>query len=233
MAIYTTCQHQPRIYITKVLINNIWNVKKLLTMTPPRYISCKMHSRPFRLVTYPRIPSHPKCRTVSNEALVSGSPLKQPPAFQNVNKKALPCLSVMPTRILLRSLFVSSVLSSPRLVRISLPILKIIANSNSWLLNSDRNPLLHSIVRKLIYDQFCAGENDVEVRNTIAMTKAMGYEGVILGYAKETVVSKKASSTEVVSPDQDRPKDEVIREWKDGNLRTLKMLGSGDFLAVK
>jgi proline dehydrogenase len=139
----------------------------------------------------------------------------------------------MPTPVLLRSLLVTSVLSSPRLVSMTLPLMKRITHSKSWLLNSDGNPLLHTIVRKLLYDHFCAGENDVEVKNTIAMTKAMDYECVILGYAKEPIVRKNANGTEVARTVDAEASNEAIKSWRNGNLRTLSMLGSGDFLAVK
>jgi proline dehydrogenase len=202
-------------------------------MMPLRYKPSTMRSRSYRLVTHPDTARYFESRATSNEALTSASSVKQSQAFRDVDRKALPCLSVMPTRILVRTLFVTSVLSSPRLVSISLPIMKAFANPGSWLSNTNQNLILHWVVRKLIYDHFCAGENDVEVRKTIEMTKAMGYEGVILGYAREIVVNKNTAGTDAVRPRQAESEDEAVWGWRGGNLRTLSMLGPGDFLAVK
>lgn len=182
----------------RIANHNIYFSYRLSTMTLLRYILFTMRSRLYRLITHPGTARYFERRATSNEALASASSMKQSQAFRDVDRKELPCLSIMPTRILVRTLFVTSVLSSPRLVRISLPIMKAFANSGSWLFNTNQNPMLHWVERKLIYDHFCAGENDVEVRKTIEMTKAMGYEGVILGYARETVVNKNAAAIEAV-----------------------------------
>lgn len=108
------------------------------------------------------------------------------------------------------------------------------ARGDSWFLNPARNPVVHLLVRKLFYDHFCAGENEEEVKGTIATIKEMGYEGVILGYAKETLVDKNSSAGEA---SQAGGGGEVlakaVEEWKVGTLKTLEMLGKGDFLAVK
>jgi hypothetical protein len=128
---------------------------------------------------------------------------------------------------------VTYILSSPRIVSLSVPILNRISRSKSWFLNPDRNPLLHITVRRLFYDHFCAGENEREVKSTIATMKKMGFEGVILGYAKETVVDKNTSAEEAAKGGEAEILAKVVEEWKDGTLKTLSMLGKGDFLAIK
>jgi proline dehydrogenase len=125
------------------------------------------------------------------------------------------------------------ILSSPLILRLSLPLLHHIANSSSLLLNPDRNPILHVVIRKLIYDHFNAGENEQEVRATVKQMKKLGFKGVILGYAKEVNVSNGAKGVEaarIASGDVD---ELAIWEWKEGTLKTLRMLGEYDFLAVK
>lgn len=102
-----------------------------------------------------------------------------------------------------------------------------IANSQSLLLNPDRNSVLHFVVRKLVYDHFTAGENAAEVKNTVADIKKMGFKGVILGYAKEVNVSGGPNSFEESS------EEASIKAWRDGTLQTLGMIGEGDLLAVK
>lgn len=145
-------------------------------------------------------------------------------------KEPLPPLSVMPTRMLLRSLLITWILSSPRLVSLSIPIMQRISYSPSWFLDPDRNPILHHIVRSVFYDHFCAGENEKEVKKTIVDMKSMGFDGVILGYARETLAhgsdGPKTGST-AVSVEQ------AVELWKLGTLETLAMLGPGDFLAIK
>jgi len=146
----------------------------------------------------------------------------------------LPPLSVLPVGILIRSLLMTYVLSSPRLVDMSLPLMARVCHKESWFLNPDRNPVLRAIVKKLFYDHFCAGENEGEIKKTISTIKNMGFEGVILGYAKEVVVDKNATAEEAAAfGSTDLAAEKAITEWKLGNLRTLSMLGDGDFLAVK
>jgi proline dehydrogenase len=169
--------------------------------------------------------------TSIHQAALSESQLSH--VAEKTKVSTLPPLSVMPTRILIRSLMMTYILSSPRLVDFGIPIMNRISHSKSWFLNPDRNPVLHSIVRKLIYDHFCAGENEKEVKATISTMKEMGFAGVILGYARETMVDKSATPEEAAAAGKSRPFDRVITEWKEGTLRTLGMLGENDYLAVK
>jgi hypothetical protein len=55
---------------------------------------------------------------------------------------------------------------------------------------------------------------------------------VILGYAREVVVE---THGRVPGPTDNRTPEELeaIELWKKDTLRTLRMVGSGDFLAVK
>jgi proline dehydrogenase len=142
-------------------------------------------------------------------------------------------LSSMPTWLLLRSLMITSVLASPRLLEGCLPVMQSIANSTSAILNPDRNPLLRFPLKILFYNHFCAGENAGEVMKTVGLMKSMGFEGVILGYAKDIVVEPTASGKEVALSAVSEPWGKAIDEWREGNLCSLPMIGSGDFLALK
>lgn len=141
----------------------------------------------------------------------------------------------LPTRLILRSLVLTSLMSSKLLLKPSLAALEIIANSKSTILNPDHNRILNKILRWTVYDHFCAGTNRREVSKTVADIKKIGYQGVILGYSKEIIVDPtdavvhNASGTEVYS---DRCY-EIVDEWKKGTLKTLRMVGAGDYLAVK
>jgi proline dehydrogenase len=150
-------------------------------------------------------------------------PARRDPAF-------LPPLSVMPTRMLLRSLVITWILSSPGLVSLSLPVMHRVSNSPSRFLNPDRNPLLRRLVRGVFYDHFCAGENEKEVKETIRDMKKMGFDGVILGYAKETLAGRSMGTKATAKTSSI---EEVVEQWKRGTLETLAILGPEDFLAVK
>jgi proline dehydrogenase len=107
------------------------------------------------------------------------------------------------------------------------------ANSQSFLLNPDKNIVLHQLVRRLVFDHFTAGETELEVRKTIAQMKGLGFRGVILGYAKEVNVTGGETRFEthrIPGLDIDAAS---VKEWKDGTLKTLSLLGKGDFLAIK
>lgn len=82
-----------------------------------------------------------------------------------------------------------------------------------------------------MYNHFCAGENAGEVKATIQNIKNMGFRGVILTYAKET--SGKTSNEKDVSNGESTGVDTEIMAWHRGVLQTVKMIGDGDFLALK
>lgn len=141
------------------------------------------------------------------------------------------CLERLPTSSILRSLLLGYFFSSPILLKPGFAILRRIADSKSSLLNPDLNPLLRAVLRPLLYDQFCAGTNRNEISRTKQTIKNIGYSGIILCYGKEIQFSR---SAELRSMDHDTSQQNVeITEWRDGNLRTLDMIGSGDWLGIK
>ncbi|OJJ53082.1 hypothetical protein ASPSYDRAFT_82563 [Aspergillus sydowii CBS 593.65] len=151
-------------------------------------------------------------------------------------------LSRLPNKLLLRSLLLSSLMTSKIFLRPSLALLNALASSKSAFLNPDKNPLLNRLVRWTLYNHFCPGTNRAEVVRTVNEIKNMGYQGVILGYSKEVVLdhseskSNKQDTHETSSTAKDHyPPQyyEVIEEWKRGTLETLRMIGPGDFLALK
>jgi len=198
-------------------------------------------SRPSSIITacYPHVSrtvGYVQRRHVLTSSTISKSSVEDPQIvtpLQNISNE-LPPLSVMPTGTLIRSLLMTYILSSPRLVDIGLPLMAKVCNKEAWLFNPDRNPVLRAFVKKLVYDHFCAGENEQEIKDTISTMKNMGFEGVILGYAKEVVVDKSATAEEAAGPGStESVAAKAIIDWKIGNLRTLSMLDKGDFLAMK
>lgn len=170
----------------------------------------------------------------SNEALVP--PQTQTGKMGTVAVKNSSCLSVLPLKTVLRSLAVTTVSSSPLLLNPSLAIMSGLAHSKSPLLNPDRNPILRWALKKTFYAQFCAGENPLEVRQTIAGLKKIGFTGVLLGYAKEVVLSDKETK-ELHSCTEGKASEECTQKevipWAEGTMETVRLVSPGDFVSVK
>lgn len=145
-------------------------------------------------------------------------------------------LSVLPLSTVIRNLATTSISSSRVLLPPSLAIMNVLAHSNKGILNPDKNPLLRWFLKKTFYSQFCAGENPAEVRRTIDGLKNIGFTGVILGYAREIVLSD--SQTRTLSPCDEGPlAAECLRNeigpWAAGTLETVRLAQPGDFVALK
>lgn len=138
------------------------------------------------------------------------------------------CLSRLPTTNLLRNLILGAWFSSPLLFKPGLSIMRTIANSHSPILNPDKNPLIGAVVKLLIYNHFCAGTNKKEIDRTKMEAKQIGFSGIILCYGRETGVGDINDS----QAGNERLLGEVA-QWRDGNLRTLDMIGKGDWVGMK
>jgi hypothetical protein len=112
-----------------------------------------------------------------------------------------------------------------------LSVLNFLCKPRGGLFNVERNPILHSVIKNVLYSHFCAGENANEVKTTIQNIKNMGFRGVILTYAKEA--SGKSSNEKDLSDHESQKVDAEIQAWHQGVLQTVKMIGDGDFLALK
>lgn len=146
-------------------------------------------------------------------------------------------LSILPLHTVLRSLAVTTISSSPLLLPPSLAIMSLLAHTTSPLLNPDNNPILRRLIKSTFYAQFCAGETAAEVRNTIARLKGLGFSGVILGYAREVVLTD-AQTKDLASCGlegdvaEECIKSEVV-PWADGTLETVRLASEGDYVALK
>ncbi|GLA41634.1 proline dehydrogenase [Aspergillus niger] len=146
--------------------------------------------------------------------------------------------SVLPTKTLLRSLLVTTISSHQALLVPCLSILSFLTKPRGVLLDVDRNPLIHWFLKKSFYDHFCAGEKESQVRDKIRQIKSTGLRGVILTYARETVQDSSTNQTQfahsqVSQKATDTESCEYIAAWREGYLKTVDMLGEGDFLAPK
>jgi proline dehydrogenase len=172
-------------------------------------------------------------RNVSYSA--TGTESSGRPASASLAKmpKPLPPLSIMPLPNLIRSYLITAVSSSPILLRTSLGALKLLAHSRSSFLSPDRNPVLHFLLKRTVYAQFCAGETAAEVDQTINRLKRMGYKGVMLCYAREVCMGENEakSLSSMGSEDMFNAKD--ISDWARGTLATVSMAQTGDFVSLK
>ncbi|OQE15718.1 hypothetical protein PENSTE_c027G06742 [Penicillium steckii] len=137
-------------------------------------------------------------------------------------------LAKLPLSSVLRSLLVLSVSSSSLLLKPCIYTLSQLAHPRTALLDVSKNPLLNFLVKHTIYKQFNAGENKLEVQESIRNIKQLGCRGVLLGYAREVLVGE----------NQDAAYDEKaalaeIQTWLDGTLQTVDMAQKGDFVALK
>lgn len=145
-------------------------------------------------------------------------------------------MSILPLTSLIRSYFITSISSYPILLRPSLAVLGILAHAKNPLLNPDSNPLLRSLLKRTFYAQFCAGETPAEVRYSIEELKRLGYKGVILGHAKEVVMSKaeaEAFDSSTDCEEQDRCTAEDIATWKANTIATIDLAQKDDFVGLK
>ncbi|KAH0544332.1 hypothetical protein GP486_008521 [Trichoglossum hirsutum] len=108
-----------------------------------------------------------------------------------------------------------------------------LARSPSRLLSPDRSFLMHWILKRTLYAQFCAGENRMETRTTIGRLKGMGYSGVILAYARELELDHDTASELVGEHKENEKSLEDAQLWKEGTLETVRLASAGDFVAVK
>ncbi|CAI6332680.1 unnamed protein product [Periconia digitata] len=150
--------------------------------------------------------------------------------------------SSMPTGMLVRSLFISGISSNRYLLIPALRLLSFLSKPDrSYLFNVDRNIFLHSILKKTVYDQFCAGETLEETNACVQKFKKLGFKGFILTYAKEVVLDQKTKDASGLEEGVDiaietkvsDKKDKYIENWRTGTLQTMDQVGQGDILAIK
>ncbi|KAK1752763.1 FAD-linked oxidoreductase-like protein [Echria macrotheca] len=172
------------------------------------------------------------CVTVAGGFSLWTGPDQPPPAMAKPSP-----LAVLPLSSIIRTLMTTTVSSSPFLLPPSLAIMSALAESHSPALNPDRNPVLRYFLKKTFYAQFCAGENAEEVRRTIASLKQIGFSGVILGYAREVVLTeaqtRDLTSNGIAGAAVQQCIETEIKPWATGTMETVRLASPGDFVALK
>ncbi|KAM0498878.1 hypothetical protein ACHAP9_008252 [Verticillium nonalfalfae] len=135
--------------------------------------------------------------------------------------------------MILRSLLTTTISSSRWLLPPSLAIASALAHATHPLLSPDRNPLLRVLLKHTFYAQFCAGESPAEVRRTVSRLKGLGFSGVILGYAREVVMTEaQTRGLSGASETSSRSDEEEVRPWQEGTEQTVRLAEAGDFVAL-
>ncbi|KAK6062996.1 proline dehydrogenase [Seiridium cupressi] len=150
-------------------------------------------------------------------------------------------LAALPNGMLIRSLLIAGISSKRMLLLPSLKILSFLSKpGRGFLFNVDKNPVVHTILKKTFYDQFCAGETGPETRQCVRRLKDLGFRGVILTYARETVFDHKTKTADVQGVDSQEIANSSqpafcphIEEWRAGTMETTELIDEGDYLAVK
>lgn len=209
----------------------------LKSLQPLRLLQSATNS-PALLLTHHYRPLHTDAslRAISTTASThQGTYVSTPavtPTLPTISQPSRP-LSLLPMPVLLRSYALTALSSYPLLLSPSLRLLSLVAHSSSALLNPDRNPLLHYLLRKTFYAQFCAGETKTEVQKTVTGLKTMGYKGVILAYGKEIVLEKGEKVDVTSSQSAGSTAEEDVQHWKEGTLETVQMAEEGDMIGLK
>ncbi|CAG8232067.1 unnamed protein product [Penicillium salamii] len=161
-------------------------------------------------------------------------------ASKSSSKSSLPPHCLHPTKMLLRSLLITTISSHRWLLTPPLKFLSLIVHPRMSLLDVNKNTILHRVMKTTFFNHFCAGENGTEVRATIGNIKDMGFKGVILTYAREVVVDASKASAETAATDREPEVSTIgssnnadIEAWRQGVLETAGMVGKGDILALK
>jgi len=128
---------------------------------------------------------------------------------------------------------VTSISSVPLILKPSISVMAFLAHSKSRWLNPDHNRLLHVLLKKTFYAQFCAGEDPKEVRRTISQLKVLGYRGVILGHAREAELSKTESDSVDTVQESTEADLQEVKQWRDDTLNTIMLAEQGDYVALK
>ncbi|KAM3420850.1 Proline dehydrogenase [Cercospora zeina] len=144
------------------------------------------------------------------------------------NRSAHRTLKNLPLPALLRTIFLGQLFASPRLSSLGMGILSRLADTRLALLDPDKNIVINKLLRALVYNQFCAGNEKQEIVPVLNRLKATGYAGVILQYAREIVAhgaAEESSKADLSS--------RHIQMWLEGNLKTLSCLSEGDYMGMK
>ena len=89
----------------------------------------------------------------------------------------------------------------------------------------ERNPVLAQLLKSTFYAQFCAGENQQEVRQKMAASRELlGYDAIMLEFALEVLGGATPTPEETAKE---------IETWRKGMLESIEIAKEGDFVGLK
>lgn len=183
------------------------------------------------LYRYSGVKWHDSVRHITGVSTATGSSVPSGASIQAPTRTAL---SRLPWLTLLRSAALTTLMCSPTLLKPSIAAMGLITHPRIALLNPDSNTLLNKALRNVVYDQFCAGTNQAEVTKTLKDFKALGYQGIIVTFAKEIVLSEEERDSIAQQAGQySKAHYDMVQSWRDNSLASLRMLERGDVLAMK
>lgn len=112
-------------------------------------------------------------------------------------------------------------------------MISVLANTTSPIFSPDRNFIVQALLKFTIYKQFCAGRKSSEILIFNKNLRSIGYSGVILSYAKETLFKKNDSRLVSSGALIGESICEEVTNWTKGILTTIDMVESDDFVALK
>ncbi|KAI5286660.1 proline dehydrogenase [Ascosphaera aggregata] len=181
-------------------------------------------------------PTPPEPLPVSSTYSNTVSPISRPDLLTVPSPSVKSPLSVLPVSSIVRSLFITTISSYPRLLDLSLGVLKLVTKTKYVIFDAERNPVIRGVMGATVYNQFCAGRTLEEIDHTIQGLKDKGFAGVILGFAREVVLDEdKAKDTnKVVIKEGETPREiSEITAWKDSQLKTINLAGHGNIVHMK
>ena len=135
---------------------------------------------------------------------------------------AMSAMANLPLSQILRTYLITTVSSSPFLLRTSTSFLRRCLESKSALFSVERNPILRSVLWHTFYRQFCMGETKEQVQRGAEELRQQGYSGIILEYALEVLKDAEGA---------DEAKD--VAFWRSKLLETIEISKPGDYVGLK
>jgi len=178
------------------------------------------------LTRSPRFVHSSARHNVSLQSTSASSPLFPASSQPAPPPSAGATLARLPIATVLRSYLIGRISSSPALLNMCFVVLQRMLVTKSYLLSAERNPLLAKILKSTFYVQYCIGENKQEVsRNTVPIRKELGYDGIMLEYALESLGEGGVPTAEETAKE--------VELWRNGMLDTVEMAKEGDFVGLK
>ncbi|OJD17085.1 hypothetical protein AJ78_02786 [Emergomyces pasteurianus Ep9510] len=179
-------------------------------------------SIPLQLCRSIHLPASGSRRTLTSATWDATTP---PPIMPSNYSRPQRDLEKMPTLALFRSIVMQAAMSQPYIMGAA----SAMAQRNIRVLTG--NFILRFLLDKIFYAQFCAGNTESEIKQTINSLKALGFKGVITSYAREVDLSNVAENANEAK--NQSVHQGHVAQWLEGTLKGVHYSNPGDFVALK